>query len=268
MIGSMWATMTSIGSTAAAKTQLNGGSNLVMPSWARSIVAVSPYFGCSVYEQDKGTWAKIQFESDDCNIIPYEILTNPINPYEATSGVPHYGKTEKYEMNCPLTGGEEIAIYGTLGTTATGPYYAGVNLIISDQSHGRQRFGKVGTLTSSGTSAAEVAGTAYSIHGAERLVEVTGIVTSLAIAQDDAMMGNFRITSGDFKTAVPCSYGYQPFSAVEADTDGAWIDGLKRYQVDIPTNKTCVLQDYCTFTIGPSTAGQFISAVMFEKVGH
>lgn len=259
--------MTSLGA-ATTKTQINGGSNVVMPSWARSIVAVVPYIAQDVYEADEPAVVKFNFESDDCNIIPYEILSNPIAGYGDTAGVPFHAQVEKYIMNCPLNGGEEIAIWGTPLQGITGPVYGGATLVISDRSYGKQRFGKVGTLTGTGTGAAEVAGTAYSIHGAERLIEVTGICVPEAIAADDAYFGSFRITSGDFKVAVPLSYGYQPSAAAEADSYGTPLPAPARYKVDIPTNKTCVLQDYCTSIIGPSVEGRFVTAVMFEKAGR
>ncbi|MBU1013803.1 MAG: hypothetical protein KKG99_12425, partial [Bacteroidetes bacterium] len=60
---------TSLG-TGTTKTLLGGG-NLVLPGWARSIVAVIPVVNIDVPTVSESVLAKLILESDDFNVGPF-----------------------------------------------------------------------------------------------------------------------------------------------------------------------------------------------------
>lgn len=261
------ASATACGATAGVKTLLNGTTNVVMPSWARSIVKITPYTATDSITANLSTIVKFSLESDDVAITPFEVFSNPEAGFDQTDGAPYHAKLQDYYVHCPLKGGEEIKVYGTALTSYTGDVYAGCTLTVSDQKFGRQRFSKVGTYTGTGTGAAEVPGTAYTIHGSERLIEVYGVISSIVLAAEDMKMGTFRISSNDFKVAVPLKWGCNPISGCIGTVDGPYLNPPTRKEVDIPTNTTCTLTDYFYNDI-TLTAGQWGTGAAFYKVGR
>lgn len=261
------ATGTSLG-TGTTKTQLNGGSNVTMPAWARELVAIAPYAVLDTVTGDESLLVKIALESDDVAINPFEVLANPVEGADATSGESFVGLLPDFPVHCPLKGGEEIAVYGTCLASNTAAPYAGVTMVVADRRTGRQKFAKVGTLTGTGTAAAEVAGTAYSIHGSERIVEVYGTVKTITKAASNPIVGYIRLQSNDFKVAVPLKYAFQPISGALGGVGCRNNAGIKRFPVEVPTNTTCTVQDYANFDLAPASAGSFITGILFEKVGR
>jgi hypothetical protein len=265
------ATATSIG-TSTAKTQLNGGSNVTMPAWARNLVAIVPY-QCKITETAAETLhAKVILESDDVAIVPFEVALPPVQGMLGAVPTTSASSPEKFVVNCPLKGGEEIGVYGQALVTNTVAPYVGCTLVVSDgykAGDGRQIFGKVGTLTATGTAAAEVSGTAFSIHGSERIVEVTGSVGGTTVAASKPFMGYVRLQSNDFKVAVPLKYSVVPVTPMLGTTSGSGLTPfLARYKVNIPTNTTCTIQDYFNLEVAVTTAGYFLVNVFFQKVGR
>lgn len=259
---------TSIGS-GTTKTQINTAKNVVMPSWARNLESIEPYFALDVLDADLTHFAKVTLESQDVALDPCIVLTNPIAGYDATSGQPYQPENPMYKVNCPLNGGEEITVYGENLQAVTGPNYVGLTMTITDQPPTeRQRFYEVGTVTETGTAAAEVKGTAYPIHGSDRIVEVFGIAVSEIHDAENAIFGSFRITSDDFVHSVPLEYGFQPLSGCIGTVDGTRLIGPIRFIVDVPTYTGCTLQDYCTFDLAPTVHGFFVSGVAFNKAGR
>jgi len=259
---------TTAGATANVETLLNGTTNVVMPSWARELVDVSPYIASDSTTVNLCQAAKLVLKSDDVAITPYEVLCNPVSGYDATDGICYHAPIETYEVHCPLKGGEEIQVYGTTLTSYTGEVYVGATLTVADHRTGRQRFSKVGTYTGSGTSAAEVAGTAYTIHGSEKLIEAYGMLADIVKAAANMISGHFRLASNDFKVAVPLKFGCNPISGAIGTVDGPLLNGPSRVNLSIPTNTTCSIQDYCYFDLAPTAAGNFITGVAFYKVGR
>jgi len=259
---------TTVGSS-TTKTQINTATKVTMPSWARNLESIEPYMAVDVLDADLTAFSKVTLESEDVALDPCIVLTNAISGYDATSGQPYQPENPVYKVNCPLKGGEEISVYGTNLQAFTGPIYIGCTITITDQPPTeRQRFYQVGTVTETGTSAAEVSGTAYNIHGSDRIREVLGLVVPEIHAAENALFGSFRITSQDFVHSVPLEYGFQAMSGCIGTVDGTRIPGITRFEVDVPTHTSCTLQDYCTFDLAPTVHGFFISAVGFNKAGR
>lgn len=260
---------TSIGSTANVKTPINTAKPVVMPSWARNLVSITPYIACDVLDGQLTLIAKIILESQDVALDPCIVLTNAISGYHTTSGQPYQPPNETFKVNCPLKGGEEINVYGTLLTSFTGPNYVGCDIVVSDQPPAeRQRFYQVGTITASGTAAATVDGTAYNIHGSDRIVELLGNAHHEVSGATVVVFGSFKFTSNDLVRSCPMQYGFEPISGDVGDISGPHNTGIIRYEVDVPTHTSCTLQDSAIFDVAPSAAGRFITGVVFNKAGR
>ena len=273
------AVSTSIG-TSTTKTQLNAGSNVTMPSWAKSIVAFVPYHTLVTMTAQEVYHSKLTVESDDVTMDPFEALLCPQHGGLGTTHDLHCPKPEKFIANIPLEGGEEIKLSGTALVANTVAPEMGCTIVVSNLPAGlknrgqagwlgRQRFGKVGTRTASGTTAdTETAGTAYTIHGAERIVEVYGEVGKEGtMTASDPIHGFFRLSSSDFKVAAPLKYCVTPAPAGLGTIGTPSVGGLARFPVSIPVNQSCTIQDYFTNEYALAAAGSFTSALFFEKVG-
>lgn len=270
------AALTSLG-TSTTKTQLNAGANVTIPAWAREIVAFVPYQSLVTPTAAEALHSKLIVESNDVAIVPFEA---PLTPVQGMLGaVPCLGSPplDKFTVHAPVQGGEEIAIYGQALVANTAAPYMGCSVVVSNRRHRltdgsieRQVFGKCGTLTATGTTAVgEVAGTAYSIHGSEKVIEVIGNQTKTTIAASKPLIGKIRLESSDFKVAVPLTFGIVPVAPVLGTTSGnPVICGQARYKVAVPTNTTCTVQDYHNMEFVTTTAGYWLSAVRFNKVGR
>lgn len=273
------ATSTSLG-TSTTKTQLNGGSNVTMPSWARSIVAFVPYATIVTMTASETYDKKCIVESDDLTVEPYEMLLTPQPGGLGTTHDVHSCTPEKFVANFPLEGGEDIKVYGQCLVGNTAAPEMGCTIVVSNLPAGlknrgaagwlgRQRFGKVGTYTSTGTTSdTETAGTAFTIHGAERIIEVYGCVAhNTTWTASDPQVGFFRLSSSDFKVAAPLKYAVTPCPAGLGTIGTPSMDQDIRFPVSIPVNQSCTIQDYFTNEYTLAVAGKFCSALFFEKIG-
>lgn len=265
------ATSTSLG-TSTTKTQLNGGSNLTVPSWARSIVSVTPYYTVVTMTAQEMYFPKFTLESDDVTVDPYIVACTPQCGGLGTTHDVHCPTPYTYPCNIPLEGGEELKLYGTAMVANTAAPEMGCTVKISNRlasSLGRQRFGQVGAITATGTTAdTETAGTAYTIHGAERVIGVYGVVgADTTWTASDPFTGYFRLSSSDFKVAAPLKYCHTPMPHGLGTIGTPSMDNLIIHRVSIPTNQSTTIQDYYTNEYTVAVAGKFASAVIFEKIG-
>lgn len=267
-MGILTATATSLG-TGTTKTQLNGGSAVTMPSWAKELVAVVPYMTLVTMTASQALIAKLELESTDCHIQPFECAPTPQQGGLGTTHDVHAATPDIFEVHCPLQGGEEINVYGTALISNTVAPYMGASLVVSSVRTGRQIFRKCGTLTNSATTAGETAGTAYTINGSEQIIEVCGLTAKKdTMTASQPCHGFVRLQSSDFKVAVPLKFLVTPQPAGLGTIGTPSIGGLARFPVRVPTNSTCNIQDYFTNGTTLTAAAEWLSQVAFYQVGR
>lgn len=256
---------TSMG-TSTSKT-LMGGANIILPAWAKSILAVIPQCTIDVPTVSQSVIPLCELESDDVQVNPYQVLGAPIAACLGATVGSLVAKPEKWAVGCPVNGGEQIRAYMTALVANTAAPYGGVSIVISDRSAGHaQRHAKVGTLTSSGTSAAsDVAGTRYNFSAANRIVELQGILAPATVAAADALMGYFKFSSNEFRQTVPLKLPITPTSGGLSTIFSNLIDGVSRAPVDVPVSPVQVnIQDYLYMGLAPAANGNFITGVVYE----
>lgn len=254
---------TSLG-TGTDKTLL-GGSNLVLPDWAKSIVEVRPIVNIDVPTVSESVIAKLILESDDFNIGPYEVLAAPISACLGATVAPSIGKPEVYPVNCPVDGGQ-LKIYGqALVANTAAPIMSCSVVISSAPPKGPQHYAKMGTLTASGTTAStEVAGTQYQFSKGSRIVELFGALVPDTIAAADALSGYIRYSSSEFSHVTPSKLELNPIPGGLSTIFSSKLDGVSRQSVSIPLNAGQTnVQDYLYMDVAPAAAGNFATGVMF-----
>lgn len=256
---------TSIG-TGTTKT-LIGGANLILPTWAKSIIAIIPTLTVVTPTATQSVSAKLIVESDDLKISPLELLPAPVGAILGATTSVFIAKPERYLVNIPVEGGEQIKLYGQALVANTAAPYMGCSVVVSDQPPtGPQRFAKVGTLTSTGTTAGtDVNGTSYQFTKGTKIVELVGEFLPGTVAASDGVCGYIRFESSEFAKPTPCKLPLNPAPGNLSTLIATLIPGVSRIPVDIPVKEGPVtIQDYLRMTLAPNGAGNWVSGVIFE----
>jgi hypothetical protein len=257
--------MSSFGSlgTGIVKTKIQ---TVTMPSWARALLCVVPIMADITTTAAQSIMAQVDLESADCQVNPFQCLAAPIGSGLGATYNTLTGK-EKYLVGLPLQGSENIDVYGTALVANTVAPKMGVAFIISDEiAPFKQRHAKVGSATAMGTTVdTDVAGTAYQISGASRIVELMGMAGSKAIAAGDAILGMIKFTSSEFALNTPLEMPLTPSSFGLGATGSMLIPGVSRADVNVPVKSGQVtIRDYLNCNLLPAAAGMFVDGVIYE----
>ena len=244
---------------------LLGGANITLPDWAKSIVEVRPIVNIDVPTVSESVLAQLILESDDFNIGPYEVLAAPISSCLGATIAPFVAKPEVYPVNCPVNGGQ-LKVYGKALVANTAAPVMSCSIKISSASpRGPQHFAKMGTLTSSGTTAStEVAGTQYQFSKGRKITELFGALVPDTVAAADALTGNIRFSSSEFAHVTPAKLELNPCVGGLSTIFSTKIDGVSREKVSIPVNGGQTnIQDNLYMDLAPAAAGNWVSGCMF-----
>lgn len=253
---------TSIG-TGTTETQLGGG-NLSLPAWAKSIVAVRPHLHVDTPTEGEPVIAKLTLKSDDFHIQPYSVLCPPSDSVLGATANTLVGESGWYIVNCPVSGGSELGVYGQALASNTAAPYMSAEFIIADSREAGQRFAKVGTLTSTAAVGVAAAESEYTLTGGKILKEVCGCVVHTTLAAADAIAGTFSYMSNDMQRPTPISLITNSISGILGTAGGSLIPGIARAAVDIPIKSPCMFSNQLTLKIAPGTAGKFVTGVLYQ----
>lgn len=265
VIGSDVVGGTSLG-TGTTKTLL-GGANLVLPEWAKSIIAVIPSVNIAVPTVSESVLAKLIIESEDFNVGPFEVLAAPITSCLGTTVAPFIAKPERYVVNCNVQGGSKVALYGqALVANTTAPIMSCTIIISSEPAPGPQRYAKMGTCTNTGTTAStDVVGTQYSFSKGSKIIELFGAVVPAVVQAADDISGHFRYSSTEFDRVTPVKFEFNPVVGGLSTMFSTKVDGISRMPVQIPIVAGQVnIQDYLHMTTAPAATGNFVTGVIVE----
>lgn len=262
MIGSDVIGPTELG-TGTTKTLL-GGAALVLPAWARSILAVRPTLTIDDATINEYVLANITLESDDFSIQPYLALCNPIEAAETTGSL-FAGEPPWYPVNCPINGGDRLKAYGTALTGNTAAPRISLQVIMSDKKAGAQIHGKIGTATALGAAAATIVEAAYTLTGGNTLKEILGAVGILAPTAPDSVAGRFEFISNDLKDPTPLKLPIHPMCGSISNVAGSQMTpGLSRAKVDVPIMSPCLFTNQIVESVACAGNGKFITAVLYQ----
>ncbi len=238
-----------------------GGADLVLPAWARTILAIRPLIIDSAPTADQELLTSISLESDDFSVQPYEVLCNPL---QTVASFPvQSAEAQWFPVNCPVNGGDRLRILGNEldAGHATDPY-AMVQIILSDKKAGGQYHAKIGTATVSGAATIRTAEASYTITGGHTLEEIYGAVIPTALAIDEGIAGIFEFISNDLGEPTPLKLPTAPMHGAETAV-GIGVPSLARAKVEVPILSPCKLSNYLTLTT-TLTAGEFITGVLYR----
>jgi len=263
MIGIEVLKPTAVG-TGTTKTQL-GGADLTLPAWARSIVAIEVSAIQFTPTADESLITAVSLESDDFNVAPFEVLAPPLTAGDVTNIGQVSSRKEVYAVNAAVNGGDALRVFGKALVGNTVAPYMAVSVIISSEPPAfTQRHAKIGTLTATGTTAnTDVAGTAYTFTAGHRLIEVVGVMASGAVVISKPFAGYMRFESSEFAAPTPLKLLLEPVHGV-IGTGASSLAGVSRAKVDIQVRSPTTIQDYLNLALVSSTAGNFVSGVIFE----
>jgi len=250
-----------VGPTAIAATQTQlGGGDLVLPAWARSILAIRPMTANATPTTLEGVVHKLHLESEDFSVAPYEVLCAPTGPVENVGGV-QAPEPPWYPVNCPVDGGSRLKIYGNELRALTADANMLCQIILSDKKAGGQYHAKVGgDFTETGASGIYTPGTAYTITGGHTLEEIYGIYMPDGVTLEGGM-GYFEFRSNDFDDPTPLKLPTNPISPSITD-GGVNTTGLARAKIEVGMLSPCKITGSLTLT--DVSAGDFITGVLYR----
>ena len=248
-----------------AKTQLNGGSDIILPAWARSIVAIEVAMVLETpVTAEQTVIAAAMLESDDFNISPFEVLANPIGAV-LTEGGGQSVKKERYAVNAAVNGGDRLRVYGQEFSTTTDQPEMAVAIIISSEPPAfTQKHARIGTMTNTGAVDGDTAGSAYTFTAGHRIVELVGMVTPEIMTTVEGFAGYIRFESSEFGAPVPLKLLLNPVQSA-ITTGEQSVPEVTRQEIDVPVRSPTTIQDYLNLATTSATAvGQWISGVIYE----
>lgn len=264
-IGSKFTGFTALSATTAV---LLGAAALELPDGARNIVAMIPVVSSPAGNTaNEPVAAEAYLESDDCKIVPYHVLAQPIGASLLKSCAQVQGaiKDVLYPVNCPVKGGESIKCYGKGLFDHTIEPYMGVLLIYSSEPPSKpQVFGKIGTYTNTGTAAGRAVGTAFSVVGGRKLIEVTGYAVGTTVAALKGIVGHIDFNCEGFSPSWDIHLPINPASG-QVDTNiQECVAGVSRLQVDILMKDKCTINQGFTLGVALTTTGNWICGVLYN----
>jgi len=245
---------------AATKTQV-GGADLVLPAWARSILAIRPAVANALPVTLEGLVHKLSLESEDFNVQPYEVLCAPTGPVRGT-GAGQAPEAPWYPVNCPVDGGSRLKVYGqSIDATAVATAFMSCQIILSDKKAGGQYHAKTaGVMTGTGAAGIYTPGTAYTITGGNTLEELYGVLMVNGVNLEGSM-GYFEYRSNDFDDPTPLKLPTNPI-APSLTNGGINMNGVARAKVEVGMLSPCKIIG--STTLADVSAGDFITGVLYR----
>lgn len=250
-----------VGPTAIADTETQVGADLVLPSWARSILAIRPMVQNATPTTVEQVMHKIKLMSDDFAVQPYEVLCAPTAATTGASGGVQAPEPPWYPVNCPINGGDRVKVFGNELDALTVDANMMCQVVVSDKKAGAQLHARVGTLTTLGAAGVYTAGTPYTITGGNSLKELIGFAGGPGVTLE-GLIGFLEFRSNDFKDPTPLKVPMNPMSP--GITEGGMLNttGLSRTKVDLPIQSPCMIEDGCNAM--DLSAGHFITGVIYQ----
>ncbi len=254
------------------KTKLNDGNDVVLPTNARSILALIPYYSQATPTAQKSVMTKIIVESDDIALTPLEFLMPPLAIGQDVPIHPLYNTPWKIPVNIPVKGGDRIRIYaqGLLDST-TDPIVS-VGIVLSDHpSSSPQLYAKVSDYTSTGTTTdIDVSGGTITLTNAHQLVEAWAATIPGATASGDAINGYAKFVSTSFSPPFPLKIPMPPVgvSLPSAVAGAVGVSALMpapvRCPIDIGVQSPATIEVYAHYGDLPAAAGGFATCLMYR----
>jgi hypothetical protein len=247
---------------------LIGGGSLKLPAAAKSILAIIPYVAApGGNTAGEPIIAKVSLVSDDFPVAPYTVPCQVIGSSLGKSGIQPLEEAPTYPVNCPVKGGSELKIYGAGLIDHTIEPYVAVTVVIGDFYAAPQFHAKLGTVTSTGTSATEVAGSGIRLTGCRAIKKVAGFAVGGTVSEKTGIMGKFRLSSAGFKGMGDVEFAAEPISGVlktDASTASAQeYAKLTMVDVDVPVTDPIDINDYFTLAVALSAAGKWAVGLIY-----
>ena len=266
------ATSTSTG-TGTTKTQINGGSDLVIPAGVRYIYDAIPYQAATgAYTAAEGSAQLIELESVD---IQPNISPKRINMCETNGGLGTFtnvivGMLQTFPINVSCLGGNRLRVYGTSLVLNTVAFRVGCGFLESDQQANlEQLYWEATARTASGTAAARVAGADMTISAGKRLKKVyQHFYVGGTVTVSESFVGYGEFVSNGFVDAIPLTFPFQP-SGLGLSASTPLKPGELLYNVDIglrnPGTGQVTVNTFCNVEEANTASESFNSGCAYTR---
>jgi len=276
----------SIGTSTTA-TQLSGdrsgnATDFIVPTWCRAIPRVRGSTSITVPTAGQSVEASLRITSTDLNVGNYEVWLEPLASVLGATGMSFNGNGQnaaEYPWNMGATrrlqGGEHFQFFGqaqvanTSAARAAAVVWAdsdGPDASIGGQwySIATSIFNNSSNPVSTGTSAAVVTGTSFTIsgQGSVTIRALYGLIAPGTIVASDSTVGWFTLTAPEI--AVPLQWNVEPVNGFLGATGQvqSLISQMEGIAVAAVTPTT--ITNTLTLDVAPANAGKFAVAAMYQ----
>lgn len=264
------ATATSIG-TGTTKTQINGGSDLKLPTPVKSVHSAIPYqIPLTALTAAESPVTNFFIESNDMDFLPC------VFPHQgAAGGLGTFASAmhpvfQPYEIQAPVKNSQpNLKIYGQALVANTAAMLAGLELLVSDGgTKGKQKYWKnPEAMTATGTTVSTRAvGSTIQFSGASRICELVSSTIMTTVLASDSLGGRMEFTSSGYRTPMTPIMATMPTIAALGSAVGIAVPAMSRRKVVIPVkSEEVTVTPYFTNEQAMNTAGKFMAALAYEK---
>lgn len=261
---------TSIG-TSTAKTTLNAGNNLTLPTTINAIYEIFPYFTCNTMTAGESVNADMIIESPSVFVNPttFQVPVIPGGLGSFTSNL--HPILDPFRVNIPVAGnsGPFLTISGQALQTNTSAPKLGALLNISNKGLMGQRqifWNTRKGVTLGQTTAGASTETTWQLSNCERIIKFIVAAAPLVMTANQTVSGIANFQSPDFQTTMPTQVGITPIVSSIANTS-ALNPRQPQWNADIPTNPVVNLSPTFTNDLTLSAAVNYMSCVGYYQLG-
>jgi len=258
--------------TAVAETQINAGASLRVPSTAKGIVEIVPYFSSNgASTTDQSYFTAMRISSDDVAVEPKRFVLPIVNGGDASLTSVLSPALKAYPMNINLQGFERINYFGQSQVANTVALGLGATVVYSEAGVGTEQFYQKPDNESVGGTTADTrtGGNTITVTGGGQINSLYAVVAGGAVTASQADIGFMEFQSSDFQTAMPYRVAIQPSSCglganANQLTGGT---GLAQFNVPsgIPMDDNCTINTFYTNRVVKTGASNFIGCVRYTR---
>jgi hypothetical protein len=274
--------------TSTAKTKLGGtqvqgtGANYILPTAARSIVAVRPKMYGITPTANQYILATLKIESADLKMGDFEVLAAPIDSGLGTAETQQVDTAPWYPLMQPCNGGENVQFYGTAQVANTVAPLMSVDILLADTfpegfngSSWTTGFGPVqskvaginygGGPTATGTTAGSIGtdGGVTLSSPKKRLIDIIMVVLQTTPAASKPFGGQAAVSAGEL-SVNPQRWNIEPltgFLGVTTAGNQAHLSHAGPLNLNLRAPST--LKSTFTLDLAVTTAGAFATQYLY-----
>jgi len=265
-----WQTLneTAIG-TGTTRTEIDAATS--KPTDVIELVEFVPYMALNgIPTTVESVSAELELISNSINLLPKRVVIPPIEAGLSTLIPSLVPILESYSCHTPVIkdSTQQMQAFATAQVANTVAPLVGVGLHYATVKSGipEMFYDKPANETSTGTAAAAVTGNTIQVNGGEMLQSAYFAAVYVTPTAGDPFIGEFSISSNDFKDSMPLEMPMQPVGSFLGATTGTFLPKLTAYHnLAKGMKSSCLVGTAARFGVAQAAAGSFIHGIGYTQ---